>query len=107
MFDEGIMMPAIETLSKDQRNNLLELYDRIKGNEFDSILNQLQYKDLIRKEIDKTFLSLLGYTDEEIHSLFQWVYDSTANEILILKKLMGEGIEETDLEEEKAIDEYV
>jgi hypothetical protein len=106
MFEEGLMIPAIETFSRNQKKNLLELYDRIKKNEFSSILNQLQDKDPIRKEIDETFLSLLGYNDEEISSLLQWIYDAVSKEISILRKLMGEGMEEKDLEEEKFIDEY-
>ena len=107
MFHEGFMIPAIDKLNETQKNGLLKLYDRIKDYEFSSILLQLQNRDPIRQEIDRTFLHILGYSDKQITSLFEWMYDSVQKEITILKKLMGEGIGDNDLEEEKFIDSYV
>ena len=88
-----------------EKMNLFALYEKVKGVEFASILEQLQNKDPLRKEIHRMFFSILGYNDKEIEDVLGWMYDAISNEIQILRELMGEGTEREDLEE-RYIDEF-
>ena len=78
-------------LDAQQRQILLEVFNRIGCVEFPSILDQLQNNFWARKIIDSAFLKILGYTDKEIDEILSYLYPALAEEILILKQLMAEG----------------
>ncbi|MEA2089236.1 MAG: N-6 DNA methylase, partial [Thermoproteota archaeon] len=75
------------TLSPSDRARLLKLFDRTKNETFTSLLEQLKTKFPHRVEIDKTILKVLGFGDDEINRLLNYLYPALANEIEQLKTL--------------------
>jgi type I restriction-modification system DNA methylase subunit len=84
--DSWILNP--KTLSSDDRKLLLTLFDTIKDTPFPSILEQLRTRFAPRVEIDKAILKILGFNDEEVNQLLDYLYPALANEIQQLKTLM-------------------
>jgi hypothetical protein len=87
---EEFYVPNTKKLSKDELKSLLETFASVKSVEFSSILDQLEHKHPARKLIDRTWLEVLGYKGD-IDKLLDRLYGSLANEIELLKRMMGEG----------------
>ena len=75
-------------LSDTDRKILLDIYDRAKEQSFPSLLQQLKTKFPLRVEIDKAVLMVLGFSDDEINRILDYLYPALANEIQQLKTLM-------------------
>lgn len=78
----------IDSLSKNERKSLLDMFERMKDLKLPSILEQLRTKFVPRKEIDMMLLQFLGYSDKEALQLLDYLYPALANEIEKLKTLM-------------------
>jgi len=68
--------------------NLLDLYDKLKKQESPSILEQLKNKFPLRFKIDKAVLRVLGFGDDDINRILDYLYPALANEIQQIKTLM-------------------
>jgi hypothetical protein len=79
LLDTYALNPLI--LSKEQKDAILNLYDKIKSVEFPSLLKQLKDKFPARVEIDKLMLRMLGFSDDETDSILDYLYHALANEI--------------------------
>jgi len=86
LLDTYVLNPF--TLGKEQKDTILRLYDKIKRIEFPSLLKQLKDKFPARVEIDKLMLNMLGFGDDEINCILDYLYPALANEIEQLKTLM-------------------
>jgi hypothetical protein len=86
LLDTYVLNPII--LSKEQKDAILGLYDKIKSVEFPSLLKQLKDKFPARVEIDKLMLRVLGFGDDEINRILDYLYPALAKEIEQLKTLM-------------------
>jgi len=75
------LIPNPDALSDDDRRILLNIYDQTKNQSFPSLLQQLKTKFPQRVEIDKAVLEMLGFTDEEINRILDYLYPALANEI--------------------------
>jgi hypothetical protein len=75
-------------LSKEQKGAILGLYDKIKSVEFPSLLKQFKDRFPARVEIDKLILRVLGFGDDEINRILDYLYPALAKEIEQLKTLM-------------------
>ncbi|MBS7611474.1 hypothetical protein KEJ27_04620 [Candidatus Bathyarchaeota archaeon] len=82
------MMLNLKELTSEQRRYLLDLFDKLKKQEFPSIFEQLKSKFPLRVEIDKAILRVLGFGDDEINRTLDYLYPALANEIEQLKRLM-------------------
>jgi len=76
-------------LKKYERDRLLQRFDTIKNVSFPSILEQLKGKFPPRVEIDRAVFRVLGFGDDEIDHILDYLYPALANEIEQLKKLMA------------------
>jgi len=83
------LIPNLKTLTPEERKNLLILFRKMKKLEFPSILNQLKDRHPLRVETDRTVLKLLGFNDDEIDRILDFLYPALANEIEQLKTLMA------------------
>jgi len=77
-----------EMLTRDERETLLNLFIKSHSCSFSSILEQLRTAFAPRVEIDKAILKILGFNDDEINQLLDYLYPALANEIEQLKTLM-------------------
>jgi len=78
----------IHSLKKDERGNLLNLFDQMKNTEFPSILDQLKTEFAPRKKLDTTLLRIMGYSGNDADQLLDYLYPALAEEIEKLKTLM-------------------
>ena len=78
----------IDSLKKNEKKRLLDLFEQVKNIEFPSILVQLKTKFAPRKEIDTVLLELLGYSSKEADQLLDYLYPALAEEIEKLKTMM-------------------
>lgn len=78
-------------LSQQDKEILLEVFEKIKTQEFPSLLNQLKTKNELRYLIDKAIMKVLGFDEREIESVLPRLYEALAEEIQLLKKMMAEG----------------
>ena len=86
LLDSYVLSPS--KLSKEQSVAMLRLYDKIEAIEFPSLLEQLKDKFPARVEIDKLMLRVLGFRDDEINRILDYIYPALAKEIEQLKTLM-------------------
>jgi len=86
LLDSYVLSPS--KLSKEQSAAMLRLYDKIEAIEFPSLLEQLKDKFPARVEIDRLMLRVLGFPDDEINRILDYLYPALANEIEQLKTLM-------------------
>jgi len=75
-------------LTHKQKELLVHLFEKLKGTEFPSILDQLNKINPLRTEIDRVVLKILGFTDTQIQGLIDQLYPLLAEEIEKLKTLM-------------------
>jgi hypothetical protein len=78
----------VRKLSHKQRELVLQLFEKLKGKEYPSIMQQLKKVDPLRTEIDKVVLKILGFSDSQIQKLIDDLYPKLAKEIEKLKTLM-------------------
>lgn len=76
------------SLSGKEKQNLLELFERIKSQEFPDILHQLKDGFPARSELDYAILRVFGFGDDKINRILDFLYPALANEIQQLKALM-------------------
>jgi hypothetical protein len=82
------IMPNPKAMTSEERKNLLDLFNKLKKQEFPSILEQLKNKFPLRVEIDRAVFRVLGFGDDEINSILDYLYPVLASEIQQLKTLM-------------------
>jgi len=87
---EKMLVPNMSTISKDHLKLLLKTFRLVKNIKFPSILTQLKDKHPSRRVIDTAWLEVLGYKGN-MDIFLDRLYDSLANEIDLLRKLMAEG----------------
>jgi len=75
-------------LSKSQKKAILKTFEEVKDIEFPSFLKQLKDRFPARVAIDKTVFRVLGFGDDEIDRILDYLYPALANEIEQLKTLM-------------------
>jgi hypothetical protein len=97
VLDE-FLIPDPAKLNKSECRRLIEVFDKIKRVEFPCILDQLRNKHSSRRLIDTTWLKILGYKSD-VNAFLDRLYDSLANEIELLKRIMAEGETLEDSEE--------
>ena len=76
-------------LSKSEFKRLLKVFKEVKEIRFPGILEQLRSKHPYRKHIDKAWLEILGY-EGDADELLEGLYESLADEIELLKRIMKE-----------------
>ena len=86
---EDLLVPDPSRLSKHQREVILQTFEDVKDLEFPSFLDQLEYGHPARKEIDEAILKILGFEEDEIKKLLDYLYPALHREILRLKELMA------------------
>ena len=86
---EEILVPHPNNISKNEYETLINVFEKIKRIPLPSILEQLKSKHPARRLIDETWLKVLGYKGDT-KAFLERLYDSLANEIIILKKIMAE-----------------
>lgn len=77
------------TLSRREKEILLNIFNEIKDIEFPSIMTQLKTAFPIRRKIDEAILKVIGFSKEEIEDLLNYLYPTLYKEILRLKELMA------------------
>jgi hypothetical protein len=77
-----------EKLDSKNRRLLLQLFDKIKDIKFPSLLDQLRKKHPQRVELDKTIMRAIGFNDEKIDQILDYLYPALTKEIEKLKTLM-------------------
>jgi type I restriction-modification system DNA methylase subunit len=87
MSDLFVIHPS--KLSKSQKKAILKTFEGVKDVEFPSFLKQLKDRFPARVAIDKTVLKVLGFSDDEIDRILDYLYPALANEIEQLKTLMA------------------
>lgn len=92
-------IPDFTKLSRQEGDELLETFDKYGKISMPNLLEQLQTKNNVRKEIDRIFLQLLGMPKEEIDDFLDVLYVVLTREIRTLKEVMAEGrpLEEEDI----------
>jgi hypothetical protein len=77
-----------QSLSDKEKQNLFELFERIKSQEFPDILHQLNSRFSARVKLDYAIMMVLGFGDDEIDRILNYLYPALAKEIEQLKTLM-------------------
>ncbi|MFX0096913.1 MAG: N-6 DNA methylase [Candidatus Hodarchaeota archaeon] len=77
----------LQSLNEREIASLLLLFERLKGVEFPSILEQLEKAFWGRIELDRTLLRILGFTDNEINKWLPRVYKAIIDELKTLKSI--------------------
>lgn len=75
-------------LTPEERNLLLEVFNKVREVPFPSVLEQLRGRFWARVEIDKAILKVLGFNETEANQLLDQLYLALAKEIEQLKTLM-------------------
>lgn len=75
-------------LNQEDRKELLTLFKEVGTVKLPSILGQLKQKHSMRQKLDKTFLRILGYTEDEANHILNRVYPLLIAEIEKLKVFM-------------------
>ncbi|MCX6800616.1 MAG: N-6 DNA methylase [Candidatus Diapherotrites archaeon] len=88
VLDESKIL-NLDKLTKTDKEKLDNLYEKIKDTQFPSLIEQLKTKNSIRKQIDTTFLSILGMNKAEAESLLEELYPAIYKELVKLKGVMG------------------
>jgi hypothetical protein len=77
----------IRNLSLKERQNLLNLFQKIRSVKFPSIFEQLEKKFWARVELDKTVLKILGFSNKEIEEWLPKVYNAIVKELKTIKEI--------------------
>lgn len=76
-------------LTENQNEILLGTFEIIKNVKFPSLLDQLKHGHPAKKKIDKAILKILGFDEDKIEKLLDYLYPALYREILLLKELMA------------------
>jgi hypothetical protein len=87
LVDKSLIL-NIEKLANSDKKLLLERFDAFRNENFPSLLEQLKTRFLARIETDKVILRVLGFGDDEINRILDYLYPALAKEIEQLKTLM-------------------
>jgi len=77
----------IQNLSIDEKQILLNLFEKIRNIEFPSIIEQIEKRFWARVELDKTVLRILGFSNKEIGEWLPKVYDAIVEELKTIKEI--------------------
>lgn len=77
----------IQNLSKENKEKLLNFFEKIRNIKFPSIIEQLDDRFHLRVELDILILEILGYSKTEINQILPKLYDTLSNELKSLKTL--------------------
>jgi hypothetical protein len=83
-----LMILNPKSLPDEEKQHLSELFEKVRNQEFPNILHQLKNKFPLRVEVDRAVLRVLGFGDDEINRILDYLYPALANEIEQLKTLM-------------------
>lgn len=86
---EELKAPDLTKLSDSEIDQLLNVFEKVRDVELPSILDQLKRKNPYRQAIDRAWLEILGY-EGDADELLDGLYESLADEIELLKRLMAE-----------------
>jgi len=87
MINDFLLLDT-HSLKKNERGNLLSLFEQMKNTEFPSILDQLKTEFALRKKLDTTLLRIMGYSENDAEQLLDYLYPALVEEIEKLKTLM-------------------
>lgn len=76
-----LYVPNFKNLQSSEKEKLLNLFEKVKSKNWDSMLEQFINKDEDRYEIDKTFLEILGFKEDEIEKILDKVYNIILGEL--------------------------
>jgi hypothetical protein len=76
-------------LSRKHKGDLLRVFQEVSKIEFPSFIEQLKKKFPARVEIDKAVLRVLGFYEEEINLMINYLYPALAEEIDRVRSLMA------------------
>jgi len=82
------MVPNLDSIPKEELQLVLRIFNEMRYKQFPSVLEQLKTRFQDRVIIDKVILRVLGFGDDEINRLLDYLYPALANEIQQLKTLM-------------------
>jgi hypothetical protein len=77
----------IRMLTEKEKENLLNLFEKLKEIEFPSLLDQFDKRFWARIELDKIILKILGFSDKEIENWLPKAYNAITNELKTLKEI--------------------
>lgn len=77
----------VEALNESEIADLSLLFEKLRGLEFPSILEQFEKGFWGRVELDRTFLRILGLSDKEINQWLPSVYQAIVDELEALKSV--------------------
>jgi type I restriction-modification system DNA methylase subunit len=87
MLKDSLMLDPSK-LSIEERNLLLEVFNKIKDVSFPCVLEQLRGRFWARVEIDRAILKVLGFNEQETNQILDYLYPALTKEIEQLKTLM-------------------
>ncbi|MFX1487175.1 MAG: N-6 DNA methylase [Promethearchaeota archaeon] len=76
---------SLESLEESEIADLLSLFDKLREIKFPSILEQFENKFWGRVELDRFFLKILGFSDEEVGKWQPIIYRAIVDELKALK----------------------
>jgi len=82
---ENFLIFDVDKLSQEEKQTLLNLFEKLKNVEFPSILDQLENRFRERVELDKTILQILGFSKREINEWLPKLYDAVVEELKAMK----------------------
>jgi hypothetical protein len=77
----------VSKLEKEEKNTLLQVFEKLSEVEFPSIIQQLEQRFWARLELDKKILEILGFSEKEINELLPKVYNIIVNELKSQKEM--------------------
>jgi len=84
----GFLLLDVGSLSKNEKKDLLDLFEKIGKTESPSILDQLKTEFAPRKKLDTMLLRVVGYSENDADQLLGYLYPALAEEIEKLKNMM-------------------
>ncbi|MCE7743657.1 MAG: N-6 DNA methylase [Candidatus Heimdallarchaeota archaeon] len=77
----------IKNLSKAELDDLVNLFNKIKKEEFPCILDQIKNRFWARVEIDKLILKIIGFSKSEINDWLPRLYDSLLEDLTSMEEV--------------------
>jgi hypothetical protein len=85
---DRLLVPDPKKLTKSEKNQILDLFEKVREIEFPSLSEQLETGFPARKTIDLLWLKILGYKGPS-EALLEKLYGSLLNELKIIDRLMS------------------
>lgn len=85
---KALPVPSLDSLTDDERERLLDLYDEVADREFPALVHQFESRFDARRDIDETWNDILdwGYDNEALDTL----YDQVASFLTDMKEMMDQ-----------------